>query len=168
MNKLKLFFIFHKFLIIIICIPALFLYQDAKSFGENFKINNSSDFVIIKNQKIFVDVAYKPQQLMKGLMFIDELPENNGMIFLFSNVGYKNFWMKNMKISLDMLFIYKDKIVNIYKGVPVCKNDPCPIYESKYKINSVLELKTNFCDKYNIKIGDKVKFSRNIIIKTKS
>jgi len=67
-----------------------------------------------------------------------------------------------MKIPLDMLFNYHDKIAKIYKEVPVCEKDPCLVYSSIYKVDSVLELKAGFCDKYNIKEGDSLEFSQNI------
>ena len=150
-----------KVAITIICILMLFVYQITKSNGESLKTSNS-DFVFIKNQKIFLNVADSPEKLMKGLMYIDNISENQGMVFLFKKPDYKKFWMKNMKIPLDILFIYKDKIVKIDKEVPICEKDKCPLYESKYKIDSVLELKAGFCDKYNIKTGDEIKYSQDI------
>ena len=67
--------------------------------------------------------------------------------------------MKNVKIPLDMVFIYKDKVVKIYNMVPGCANDPCDIYPSKYKVDYVLELNGGFCLKNNIKPGQLVKLS---------
>ncbi len=132
--------------------------------GESFTVNDS-DYATIKNKKVFLNSADTEEKKLNGLMYIDNLPENHGMVFLFEKLDYRTFWMKNMKIPLDILFIKNDKIVKIYKEVPVCRYEPCEFYKSKYKIDSVIELKSGFCAKYNIKTGDKIKFSKSIQIK---
>ena len=150
----------------IICLLMLFVCIASQVFAESLKTKDS-EFVILKNKKVFLSVAQTKPELIKGLMYIDNLPEEKGMIFLFQEPDYRFFWMKNMKIPLDMLFIYKDKIVKIEKAVTVCKKDPCTVYESKYKADKVLELKAGFCEKYKIKNGDKIKLSSDVIINIK-
>ena len=139
----------------------LFVYQMMKSNGESLKTSDL-DFAFIKNQKIFVEVADTQEKRAQGLMYVDNIAENQGMIFLFEKPKVRVFWMKNMKIPLDILFINKDIIAKIYKEVPVCENDPCPLYSSKFISDTVIELKKGFCDKYNVKVGDKIKFSNDI------
>jgi len=153
-----------KFFIIIICILILFVYQMTKTNGASLK-PVSTDFVVINNQKVFLDVADTREKVTQGLMGIDSIAENQGMVFLFKKSDYKTFWMKNMKIPLDIVFISNEKIAKIYNEVPICEKYPCPLYESKYKIDSVIEFKNGFCEKYNVKIGDKITFSRNIKLK---
>lgn len=153
-----------KVVITIICVLMLFVYQISKGNGETLKISDN-DFVFINNQKVFMNVADTFEKKAQGLMNIDKIAENQGMIFLFKKPDFKKFWMKNMKIPLDIVFIYNEKIVKIYKEVPVCEKYPCPLYDSEYKIDTVIEFKDGFCDKYNVKAGDKVKFSNDIKIK---
>lgn len=150
--------------LILILSAILFLVDGQKSLGISLN-TNKIDHVTLKNKKIILSVADTEKKIEQGLMFVDKITENEGMIFLFKVPDYKIFWMKNMKIPLDILFIYNNKIVKIYKEVPECKNYPCETYESKYKVDSVLELKSGFCKKFNVKAGDKVKFSRDINIK---
>jgi len=150
-----------KIVITIICILILFVYQITKTNGESLK-PVSTDFVVIKNQKVFLDVADNREKITRGLMGVDNIAENQGMVFLFKKHDYKTFWMKNMKIPLDIVFISNEKIAKIYNEVPVCEKYPCPLYESKYKIDSVIEFKKGFCEKYNVKVGDKIKFSQDI------
>ncbi|MEI8389944.1 MAG: DUF192 domain-containing protein [bacterium] len=150
-----------KIATITISILMLLVCQLKISSANELKLNKY-DFGIINNQKFFLNVADTPEKKIQGLMYIDKIAEDQGMIFLFKNPDYKNFWMKNMKISLDIVFLYNDKIVTIYKEVPVCEKDPCPLYVSKYKIDTVLEFQKGFCEKFNIKIGDKIKLSKDI------
>ena len=56
-------------------------------------------------------VADTPQKQEKGLMFETELPENEGMLFVFEQDEDQAFWMKNTLIDLDMVFIGSDKKV---------------------------------------------------------
>lgn len=56
-------------------------------------------------------VADTPQKQQKGLMFVTDLPENKGMIFVFDQEQEQYFWMKNTLIDLDMVFIGTDKKV---------------------------------------------------------
>jgi uncharacterized membrane protein (UPF0127 family) len=52
-----------------------------------------------------VEVADDEAERRRGLMFREELAEDNGMIFLFDRMRIQSFWMKNTKIPLDMIFI---------------------------------------------------------------
>ncbi len=45
----------------------------------------------------------------------------SGMLFIFDQKAPREFWMKNVKIPLDILFVNDKKIVKIYKKVPICK-----------------------------------------------
>ena len=44
-------------------------------------------------------VADTPQKHQKGLMFVTELPENKGMLFVFDQEQDQFFWMKNTLID---------------------------------------------------------------------
>ncbi len=57
-------------------------------------------------------VADTPKKLAKGLMFVEKLPENEGMLFLFDTEQEQVFWMKNTLIDLDIVFIGADKKVS--------------------------------------------------------
>jgi len=122
---------------------------------------------LINNKKITLEVADTDTKRQLGLMFRDSLDENQGMIFLFNKPREVSFWMKNVKIPLDMLFIYKNKVVKIYNMVPGCNQDPCDIYPSQSIVDSVIELKGGFCQKNNIKIGQTIKLNNSIKEKIK-
>src|SRR5262245_64251218 len=61
-----------------------------------------------------VEVADTPAKRELGLQYRRDLAVDRGMIFLFPAESVDSFWMKNMPIPLDMMFISKDrKIVGI-------------------------------------------------------
>jgi hypothetical protein len=96
----------------------------------------------------------------KGLMFRENLDENNGMLFIFNNSGKYNFWMKNTLIPLDIIWINKNiEIVDIKENVPPCKQEPCEIYSPKTEAWYVLEVNGGSVKMNNISIGDKLNIS---------
>lgn len=103
-----------------------------------------------------VPVAQSRDELVRGLMFVDKLADNGGMLFDFRL--YQNrklsMWMKNTYIPLDMLFISCDlRVVDIYKNAK-------PLSLERIKSNEpfcyVLEISGGIADSKNITIGDKV------------
>ena len=103
-----------------------------------------------------VELAVTPEELSKGLMFRDNLPEKHGMLFIFDDTAQRSFWMKNTLIPLDIIFLDGNfVVVNIEYAVP-CRADPCPSYVSEAPAKYVLEINANLSEKYNIKKGSKM------------
>lgn len=112
--------------------------------------------VSISSNIIDVDLAKTSDQRTKGLSNRDNMCENCGMLFLFNNLDLHNFWMGGMRFPLDILYIRDNEIVEIFEQVPILTdNDYTRIYPEEYA-NKVLELNALWCQKNNIKIGDKV------------
>ena len=116
----------------------------------------------IKNSKIIksiqCEVAQTFIQKTKGLMDRDELSKDKGMLFIFLFPWIRTFWMKNVKIPLDIIFINKDKkIIKIYQA-PVEKRIAYRLYWSRGFCKYVIETNMGFCKKNGIVINDKIKF----------
>ena len=103
-----------------------------------------------------VQIADDIDEMAKGLMFVEKLDENAGMLFVFEDEAYQTFWMKNTLIPLDMIFIDDGlKIVDIKNAVP-CKDDPCALYASKKPARYVLEVNSGFAGKNRIEEGNSI------------
>ena len=101
-----------------------------------------------------VEVAQTPEELQTGLMHRTEMPSNNGMIFVFEPIRPVQMWMKNTKLSLDMLFVAGNgKIVMI-------KEKATPMSETritcKDPVRAVIELNAGQVERHKIQIGDTV------------
>ena len=119
--------------------------------------------VVINNIKIIVRLAKTPEEQSRGLSGTASLSENEGMLFIFPVKNRQTFWMKDMLIPLDMIWISDDKIVDISKNIPIPKpgmsDIQLPIYSPKEEVNYVLEVNAGYSDINNIKIGDRVEFN---------
>lgn len=91
--------------------------------------------------RVQAELADTPQKRAQGLMFRKRLAPDAGMLFRFERTGTWSFWMKNTAVALDILWIGPDKkIVSIAEHVPICRQDPCPIYRPSTEALYALEL----------------------------
>ena len=110
----------------------------------------------ISKEIIELEVAQTPKQQALGLMFRESLPANRGMLFPFPKPQIARFWMKNVAISLDMIFLYEGEIKAIAANVPPCTADPCPVYGPDTLIDRVLELRGGRAKELDLKIGERL------------
>jgi uncharacterized membrane protein (UPF0127 family) len=59
-----------------------------------------------------VYLALDYEQQRRGLMFVRELPEDTGMLFVYGEPGVRSMWMKNTYMSLDIVFAREDGTVS--------------------------------------------------------
>ena len=106
-------------------------------------------------------VADTPEKQEKGLMFVTELPEDQGMIFVFDEEGDQAFWMKNTLIDLDMVFIDADKTVTGVAAQMPRSYTYTPDDEVAYALGYgkyVLELTSQAAQKHGVVPGSRLQF----------
>jgi uncharacterized membrane protein (UPF0127 family) len=115
--------------------------------------------ITIGKQVFLSEVVKTPQDLQKGLSGRNSLGQDRAMLFVFAQPGNYAFWMKDMKIPLDMLFIKGTKIVTIAQNVPAPKDatSSLPQYNPTEPIDKVLEINAGLSKKYGFKVGDTIK-----------
>ena len=111
---------------------------------------------LIKDATIQLEVAQTPQQQATGLMFRESLADDRGMLFPFPNERMARFWMKNVPISLDMIFLNGDRVVGIASDVPPCKTEPCPVYGPNALVDGVIELRGGRAQELAVEVGDTI------------
>jgi uncharacterized membrane protein (UPF0127 family) len=103
-----------------------------------------------------VELAIAPEEQERGLMFREKLPDNCGMLFLYSDDDIRHFWMKNTFISLDMIFLNaKRKVVGVFHAAR--PRDPTTI-SSIYPARYVLEVNAGKARQCGIKAGTQARF----------
>ena len=67
--------------------------------------------VKLGDKEYTLQIASTKAELRKGLMGVNNLPENEGMLFDFGEEGNHEMWMYNTNIALDQIFINSDQVV---------------------------------------------------------
>lgn len=77
----------------------------------------------IGKQRYKVEVACTEEDRIKGLQGRESLDEDKGMLFVFDEPDTIDFWMKDTKIPLDIIFINEDmEVISVYQGEPENEN----------------------------------------------
>jgi uncharacterized protein len=116
----------------------------------------SSVAILPNGTKIQLEVAKTQEQQSMGLMYRPALPNNRGMLFPFPSAQPVSFWMKNVPVALDMVFMRQGVVQAVIPKVPPCKKDPCPTYGPRTTIDTVIELRSGHAAEISIKKGDKI------------
>lgn len=113
--------------------------------------------VCYNNDCYTVEVVDTPTSRQKWLMFREELAQNAGMLFIFDTPSNYNFWMKNTKLSLDIIRLDKEyTILHINANTPPCTSNPCPTYWPEQWSQALYVLEINSGEANNRTIGDTV------------
>ena len=125
-----------------------------------FVVLSKKPTAIINGQSFTLYVAKTQKEKEIGLSKYNKLPQNMGMIFIFDKPGSYNFWMRNMKFPIDILFIKDGLTTTIYRNAekPKDQNQNLFVYQPKFPIDKVLEISAGLSEKYNIKEGNTIKF----------
>jgi len=100
-----------------------------------------------------VQVAQTPEQHATGLMYRTEMPQQEGMLFVFATPSQQCFWMKNTQIPLTAAFVADDgTIVNLEDMQAQTTQSHCSAKPVRY----VLEVNQGWFAKRGLKAGTKL------------
>ena len=124
-----------------------FLYSlcsSAEFLKKELLISNSDNE--LKN--FTVEVADNDKLRSLGFMGRTDIPEGTGMLFIWNDEDYRNFWMKNTPSSLDIIFFDKNGyFINVQENTIPYSLDSIPsLKPAKY----VLELIAGSSKKFNL------------------
>lgn len=108
-----------------------------------------------------IEVASTTPSRAQGLSGRAELAENEGMFFIFPWADRYDFWMKDMKFAIDIVWIKDDRVVGFTENVapePGKSVFSLTKYSPPEPVNRVLELSAGSVKKFSIKVGDRVEF----------
>lgn len=108
------------------------------------------------SQRIGLEVAQTPEEQAIGLMFRTELPDDRGMLFPIAPARNVRFWMRNVLIELDMIFLREGIVQAIIPNVPPCFSETCPNYGPDVPVDGVIELKGGRAAQLGLKVGDRI------------
>lgn len=147
---------------ILFAIFIAFIFIQFNPFGRAASTTGENpSSVTINDQTFTVSVAETEEEKQKGLSGIASLPLNEGKLFLFEKPDTYSFWMKEMKFSIDIIFINGDTIVSIAENAKPVTSGTLPTYKPTGPSDKVLEISAGLSKKYNFKPGDKVELELN-------
>jgi uncharacterized protein len=102
---------------------------------------------------IDAQVAQTPQQRQIGLMYREQMPAQEGMLFVFEQPETQCFWMKNTLLPLTAAFVADDGVVvNLADMKPQTTESHC----SDKPVRYVLEMNQGWFAKRGIKAGSRL------------
>ena len=106
---------------------------------------------------IDAEVADTPERKQRGLSGRRVLPDGEGMLFPYDEPGLHGFWMPDMHLDIDILWIRAGRIVHIESRVP--HGDAVKIYRPREPADLVLEVPAGSAERRGWRVGDVVSWT---------
>lgn len=125
--------------------------------GELSILQKETDSLLIQ---LDIEIADTDYDVQTGLMYRNSMNTNQAMLFVFNDLRPRNFYMKNTRIPLDLIFIDQNKtIVSFQKNAKPFDETALP---SNAAAKYVLEINAGHVNQWGITIGDRI-FFKNMI-----
>ena len=130
------------FLIIVLFLVAAF----AMSLGSSWSTGNDegSEMIITVGEiELNVLLADTPSERARGLSNMRSLEPFDGMLFTFPRPGIQEFWMKDMKFPIDIVWLRDGVVTGVSKNIPPeigVSEKNLRRYKSPGLVDAVLEL----------------------------
>lgn len=107
-------------------------------------------WVVLGSDTVLAEVADTPETREEGLMHRTELPDGQGMLFVFDDVAPRSFWMRNTYIPLDIAFLDREQeIVDIQQMEPETEE----FTDSSEPAMFALEVRQGWFEEQGIEVG---------------
>lgn len=100
-----------------------------------------------------VEIADRPSQHARGLMYRNKLGEDDGMLFKFERPQNLKFWGVNTYIPLAIAFVSPEKEIKKISYISPCSEIAV---SSDSDCDTAIEANYDFFKKNNIWVGDKI------------
>jgi len=103
--------------------------------------------------QVTVELARTMQEKIRGLSGRSGLAPGHGMLFVYERPQPIGIWMKDMRFSLDILWIGGGRIVHIERDAPPLKPGGREVVYTAVG-NLVLEVPAGFAKRHRLRVGD--------------
>ena len=141
-------------------ILIIFLFLSGQSFTvvDLDRDLKKSSLIISTSKKtcylLSIWVVHSAKEKARGLMYVRNMPEQSGMLFVYTESDQRSMWMKNTYIPLDIIFIKNSETIS-----SIARNtEPLSLknIRSTEPVNYVLEINAGMTKKMGIVPNDKV------------
>ncbi len=112
-------------------------------------------------KRIVAEVMIRPEDMARGMMYRERMEPDRGMLFLHERPGRYPYWMHNVKIPLDIVWLDGSRrVVEISSNTPPCleRAESCKAYGGREVSAAVLELAGGEAAKLGIAEGAVLQF----------
>lgn len=128
-----------------------------KKEGKLSIFESASDTIITQFD---IEIAESDYEIQTGLMHRQSMQIDRGMLFIFPDIRMRSFYMKNIYIPLDIIYLDSHKhIVSIQENAKPLDETSLP---SLFPAQYVLEINAGLSEKLNLKVGDNMEFTTDI------
>jgi uncharacterized protein len=108
-----------------------------------------------------VAIAETDDAKARGLMGVEEMAADAGMVFLQDEPAQVSFWMKDTLIPLSIAFWGPDRQIATILDMDPCRTNTCPTYDPEIEWVGALEVNQGFFAEHGIEEGAPVRLERN-------
>jgi uncharacterized membrane protein (UPF0127 family) len=106
---------------------------------------------------IRAEVVYPGPDTQRGLGGRSQMPLDEGMLFELQYEDIHSFWMKDMLIPIDIIWINGDKVVEMAEYLPPPRRYEVPVTHTPSALaNRVLEVNAGMVESTGLKVGDRI------------
>jgi uncharacterized protein len=142
--------------LITITSPAAFAQKSPATPTEQGKPQTGLPKIALKagGQTVTADIAATDETRQKGMMFRTKMAKNEGMLFVFPQIGYHAMWMRNTLINLSVAYMDEQgKILSIHEMEALNETS----HQSAGPARYALEMNAMWFTKNKVKVGDVIK-----------
>lgn len=140
-------------LLIFVFFAVLALGNKLSNLCPNFK----ESVLVIGGKELSVGIANTESERVLGLGRCSQVPVGHGLYFPFEEPTLASFWMKDMIIPIDIIWIAQGRVVDIEENVPPpsvnVQEADLPQYRPPVPVDAVLEIGGGQASKQGITIG---------------
>lgn len=101
-----------------------------------------------------LQLALSDAEMERGLMFRQDLPANQGMLFVYKEPRDLSFWMRNTPTPLEIAFFTSDGVLReVYSLIPFNEN---PVKSKRDDLQYAMEVSQGWFDFTGVKPGDRI------------
>jgi uncharacterized membrane protein (UPF0127 family) len=127
--------------------------------GPERPLQGNQTEIYFQDHRFNVEIANSSEERARGLMFREELGENEGMLFVYEEEADRSFWMKNTLIPLDIIFLDSNfEVINIEAAAPEPNTSDGNLqrYRSDRPAQYVLEINQNRSEEIGLEKGSEL------------
>jgi uncharacterized membrane protein (UPF0127 family) len=114
------------------------------------------------NKLTHLKIAGTDLEKSHGLMGVEKLPEDNGMVFLYEADQIMRFWMKDTPLDLDIAFVQADGVINEIRMMKA--EDTTEVASQSSRIRFCIEMPAGWYASSQVKAGVKYILHKALIL----